>query len=87
MEYLKLGQCCYSLFQTFQCPELSYFRVLLFWVHQRHTFQCHSAAELGPVKKCTFRDQSSPETNNSTFTGRHCELETLQLLAHTSVDN
>lgn len=89
MEYLRLGQCCYSLFQIFQCPQQSYFNVLcfIFWVHHSHTFQCHSAAELAPVKKCTFRDQSFPETNNSTFTGRHQELETLELLAPTSVDN
>lgn len=26
----RLGQCCYSLFQAFQCPELSYFNVLCF---------------------------------------------------------
>lgn len=64
MEYLRLWQCCYSLFQIFQCPELSYLNVswFIFWVHQSHTFQCHSAAELAPVEKCTFRNQSSPET-------------------------
>lgn len=90
MEYLRLEQCCYSLFQVFQCPELSYFNVLcsIFWGHQSHTFQCHSAAESAPVKKCTFRDQSSPETNNSTFTGKHQQLlETLELLAHTLVES
>lgn len=64
MEYLRLGQLCYSLFQIFQCPELSYLSVLcfIFWILQSHTSQCQSAAELAPVEKCTFRDQSSPET-------------------------
>lgn len=35
-----LGQCCYSLFQTFPCPELSYFNVscFIFFRYTRVTF-------------------------------------------------